>query len=93
MEEFHPDDHASERAAEPVRGQRPWIGPTVFLLAIAVPVAILIFSNADSTDINFAWFHGLAPRWLILTITFVAGAVATRLFGWVWRSIRRRQQV
>ncbi|MBU1226022.1 MAG: LapA family protein [Actinobacteria bacterium] len=87
-----PADYDASSGAPSSPGSKTWAAPTAFILAIAIPVLILIFSNTDSTDLNFAWFHTQAPSWLILAITFIAGALVTRLFGWAWRSMRRRRQ-
>lgn len=71
---------------------RAWIAPTVFLLAIVIPVLVLVFSNTETTMVRFGLWEGSAPRWIILLITFVAGALVTRLVGWAWRTMRRRQK-
>lgn len=74
--------------------ERPkrWIGPTLLLAAFLTPIAILVVSNTESSAIAWAGFEWQAPRWLILTATFVAGAIGGRLFGWAWRSWRRRRR-
>jgi len=87
-----PTNQERQAAAESTPRSRHWIAPTIFLLAIVVPVLILIFSNTESVPIAFAWAEVTAPRWLILAITFIAGAVVTRLVAWVWRTMRRRQK-
>lgn len=88
MEE--PQTHHDEETA-PARRSRRWIGPAIYLTVILVPVLILIFSNTDSTEIKFAGFEWKAPLWIILAITFFAGAIVTRLMLWVWRAMRRRK--
>lgn len=63
------------------------------VLAIVVtPVAILIASNRDSAAVRWAGFEWNAPGWLVLTATFVAGAIGGRVLGWLWRSWRRRRR-
>ena len=71
---------------------RRWVGPTVLLVVFLTPIVILVASNTDSSAIAWAGFEWQAPRWLILTVTFVAGAIGGRLFGWAWRSWRRRRR-
>jgi len=92
MDEAKAHYDPSEAASEATPTSRKWIAPTIYLLVIVIPVLILIFSNPESTTIKFAWVEVNAPLWLILAITFVAGAVVTRLFGWVWRTMRRRRK-
>jgi len=67
-----------------------WIGPLILLLAIVTPIVILIVSNTETTAIAWAGFEWTAPRWLVLAVTFVAGAIGGKVLGWVWRSWRRR---
>lgn len=69
---------------------RTWIFPLFFLVVLIVPVAILVLSNTDSQEIGFAGLTWEAPLWVILAITFIAGAVLTRLAGWGWGAVRRR---
>ncbi len=80
-----------EEQARPARS-RAWVAPTIFLAAIMIPVVILVFSNTESTIVRFAAWEVTAPRWLILAITFFAGALVTRLAGWAWRAMRRRRK-
>lgn len=86
--EFRPEESAASRASRSPK----WIAPATYLAAILIPALILIFSNLESSDIRFAWIEGSAPLWLILAITFVAGALVTRLLGWTWRRMRRHQK-
>lgn len=74
------------------RRARPWVGPTVFVAAILIPVLILIFSNTESIEIHFAWAEWNAPLWIVLAITFAAGALVTRLLLWTWRAYSRRRR-
>ncbi|HSM02605.1 MAG TPA: lipopolysaccharide assembly protein LapA domain-containing protein [Acidimicrobiia bacterium] len=67
-----------------------WIGPLILLLLILTPILILIVSNTDTATVAWAQFEWEAPRWLVLTATFLAGAVGGKVLGWVWRSWRRR---
>lgn len=83
-------------AGAPAAPERPnlWIGPFIFLAILVTLVLILIFSNTNSTQVDFAGFTltDSAPLWLTLAITFVAGALATPVFGRVWRAFRRRRR-
>jgi uncharacterized integral membrane protein len=69
-----------------------WAGPLFFLLLLAVPTGALIFSNTQSAELQFFGLSWSAPLWLILLATFVAGIVLSRLFGWGWRTFRRRRE-
>ncbi|MCB2222951.1 MAG: LapA family protein [Actinobacteria bacterium] len=91
MEEFasQAPRPADEGAQHP---PRRWVPPLVFGLVVLIPSLVLIFSNTETTGISFAWYHGTAPRWIVLAVTFLAGAVVTRLLAWAWRAMRRRQK-
>ena len=71
---------------------RRWIGPAILLVALITPVVILILSNRESSALAWAGWEWEAPRWLVLTATFVAGMIGGKLFGWLWRSWRRRRR-
>ena len=80
----------------PAPQERPnlWIGPLIFVAILVTLVLILIFSNTDSTKVDFAGFTVAdnAPLWFILAITFVAGVIVTPIFGWAWRAFRKRRR-
>lgn len=82
------DEHGSPKHDAP----NLWIGPLIALVVIVVPIAILVFSNTDSATVQWAGVDWEAPLWLVLAITFVAGAVGSRLFGAAWRVWRRRRR-
>ncbi len=66
----------------------------LLLVAVVAPVVILIASNLDSGAIAWAGWEWEAPRWLVLSATFVAGMIGGKLFGWLWRSwLRRRRRL
>jgi len=92
MDETRPHPDPADVSAGPEPRSKKWIAPAIYLFAVVVPVLLLIFSNLDSTEIRFAWMEGSAPLFLILAITFAAGAVVTRLLGWVWKTMRRRRK-
>ena len=71
---------------------RRWIGPALLLAIVVVPVVILVVSNPDSITLAWAGFEWSAPGWLVYAATFAAGVVGGKLFGWLWRSWRRRRR-
>ena len=71
---------------------RRWIGPVALATAVLVPIAILIFSNLDSTEVSWAGFRFNQPLWAILVATFLAGTVGGKLAGWGWRKWRKRRK-
>ena len=86
------DDRTPQtQPAQPVRARR-WTGPALLALLVLVPVGILIFSNLSSQEVSWLGFDMTAPLWLILILTFIAGMVGGKLFGWAWRRYRRKRK-
>jgi uncharacterized integral membrane protein len=85
-------DEQRAAAAPELERPRTWILPLLWVALLVVPVVILVLSNTDSREVGFAGFTWEAPMWIILAITFVAGALLTRLVGWTWNAIRRRSK-
>ncbi|MFQ5947943.1 MAG: lipopolysaccharide assembly protein LapA domain-containing protein [Acidimicrobiia bacterium] len=71
--------------ATPRPEKKSWLRPLTFVLLIVVPVVILLGSNTQSAELNWLGFEWRPPLWLVLLVTFAAGAVVTRLFGAAWR--------
>lgn len=82
MSEHHQTPEAPKR----------WIGPLVGFMLLAVVIAILVVSNPDRVPIGWAGFEWDAPLWLVLVITFVAGAILVPLGRNLVRSYRRRSR-
>lgn len=71
---------------------RRWVGPAALATLVLVPVAILIFSNLESTEVSWAGFRFNQPLWAILLVTFAAGMVGGKVAGWGWRRWRKRRK-
>ena len=86
------DDRAPQ--TQPVQPSMPrrWTGPALLALFVLVPIAILIGSNLSSQEVSWLGFEMTAPLWLILILTFVAGMVGGKVFGWGWRRYRRKRK-
>jgi len=56
---------------------------------VTVAIAISIFENGDSTDLEYLWVDFIIPLWVGLLASFAAGCLAAPLFGWSWRRHRR----
>jgi uncharacterized integral membrane protein len=84
--------HDAASAAQTTTPPRRWTGATILAIIVLVPVGILIFSNMSTETISWLGFEMTAPLWLILILTFFAGIVGGKVFGWAWRRVRRRRQ-
>lgn len=82
----------SESQQQTVEQPNRWIGPLILLLVVLTPIIILIASNLDSATVAWANYEWIAPQWMVLSATFVAGAIGGKLIGWLWRSWRRRRR-
>lgn len=56
---------------------------------ITVAIAVFIFQNGDSTDLEYLWLDFNVPLWTGLLVSFLAGSLAAPLFVWSWRRHRR----
>jgi uncharacterized integral membrane protein len=77
------------------RTDRPnrWVGPLVLLAVITTLIVVFVLSNTNRTEVGFAGFHWMdVPVWLVIVIALVAGAIGSRVLGWVWRVWRRRRR-
>ncbi len=79
-------------AAQQGEAPRRWVGPAALATVILVPIGILIFSNLDATEVEWAGFSFNQPLWVVLLVTFAAGMVGGKIGGWGWRRWRRRRR-
>lgn len=82
----------SDTQQQTVEAPRRWIGPLILLILVVTPIAILVASNTESSTLAWAGYEWTAPQWLVLSATFVAGAIGGKMLGWLWRSWRRRRR-
>jgi uncharacterized integral membrane protein len=59
-------------------------------VVLLVATAILVFSNTESATVHWAAWDIDAPLYLVLLITFIAGAVGWPTVRWAWRRRRAR---
>ena len=79
---LEPDDTTE---APPSRRAAVWL---IIAGIIVVAVAIFISQNADDVAVQFLWFTGEVPLWLLIVIALVAGAI----LGQVGLYLRRRRK-
>jgi uncharacterized integral membrane protein len=86
-------DQPDTRPQIPEAGpDRRWLTPLLLATLVLVPIAILIFSNLDTTEVSWAGFRFDQPLWVILLVTFLSGMVGGKLAGWGWRHWRKRRK-
>lgn len=54
------------------------------VVGVVGAVAVFVVQNAEPTKVRFLGAQGELPRWLMLGIAALAGAVATKLLA-LWR--------
>lgn len=75
--------------AEERSGRVPW--KLLALLLVVIVIAVFFFQNGDDAPINFLWFDGEWPVWLVIGVSVLLGVVLDRLGTWAWRRARRRR--
>ncbi len=60
----------------------------VLLLIVVAAVAVFFFQNFQEADVEFLWFEGQWPVWVVIGISLLAGIVIDRLASWLWRRAR-----
>jgi uncharacterized integral membrane protein len=73
--------------------ERPPRGPAIAFAVGAVAAAALVtfgFQNTQSVPVQFLWFDGEAPLWVVMAITAVGAVLLAKLVGLAVRSRRRR---
>lgn len=82
------DNGEDEVVAAPSGTNAPSAKLVVLLLVVAA-LGIFVFQNADDAPVQFLWFDGQWPVWVVIGVSVVAGAVIDRLGSWQWRRTRR----
>lgn len=59
---------------------------------IIIAVAIFIAQNAEDVPIQFLFFEGLVPLWLIIVTTLVLGAILGQVFFYLRRRKKRKDE-
>ena len=83
------DNSSASRVERPNR----WVAPLILLGIVTVVIVVFITSNTVRTTLAFAglkWSN--VPLWLVIVVALVAGAIGSRLLGWVWRAWRKRRR-
>lgn len=79
---LEPDDTSE---SPPSRQASVWL---IIAGLIVVAVAVFIGQNADDVTVQFLWFSGDVPLFLLIVIALLAGAI----LGQVALYLRRRRQ-
>lgn len=81
------DRSSIPKLPEPVK-TRPAVVKTLIAAMIAVLFVGFLLQNSDDTSVEFLWWEGSLPRWLILVVAAVTGVVVWELASYLRR--RRR---
>lgn len=63
-------------------------GGIVIGAIVAAAMIVFIAQNTGDTEVTWLFFDGTAPRWIVIVVAAVAGALISELLGFLWR--RRR---
>lgn len=78
-----------EAYTRPSDQRTPW--KLIALLVLVILLAFFVFQNGDEVPVNFLWFEGGWPLWLVIGISVLVGVALDRLVTWQWRRARRRR--
>lgn len=66
--------------------------PLLALAVLAAAIVAFVVQNSDSYPVKWLMLDGKAPTWLVIVISFAAGAVIELLLTWTIRHRRRVNQ-
>jgi uncharacterized integral membrane protein len=67
----------------------PW--KLIALLVLMILLAFFFFQNGEEVHVDFLWFDGEWPLWLVIGLSVAVGVVLDRLITWQWRRARLRR--
>jgi uncharacterized integral membrane protein len=67
----------------------PW--KLIALLVLVILLAFFFFQNGDEVHVDFLWFNGEWPLWLVIGLSVLVGVALDRLITWQWRRARQRR--
>lgn len=75
-----------------VEEQKESTGLATVIGAAVVAIALIAFigQNRDDTEVNWLFLDGTLPKWLLIVVAAVLGAVLSEVMGWLIRRRRRR---
>lgn len=63
----------------------------IALLVLVIALTIFFFQNGQDAEVDYLWWGGQWPVWVVIGVSVVAGVLLDRLFSWQWRRARRRK--
>jgi uncharacterized integral membrane protein len=66
-------------------------GGTIGFLILAAAIIIFVVQNTNSVSVDFLFFNGEWPLWLVVVGVIAFTLLAERLGLWIWRRSRKRE--
>ena len=64
----------------------------VGMLVLAAALVVFILQNTQDVKVDWLFFDGTLPLWLLLLVTAIAGALLAEVAGWLLRRRRDRRE-
>lgn len=88
-EDDQPEERPNDRSSKDwtVRREGPG-GAVIVLVAVLVLLLVFVLQNTESVRVDFLFWSGRWPLWVVIAIAAVLGLAA----GWIVSVVRRRRQ-
>jgi uncharacterized integral membrane protein len=67
-------------------------GGTIGFLLVAAAIVIFVVQNTNDVSVDFLFFNGEWPLWLVVVGVIVLTLIAERLGLWIWRRSRKTKE-
>jgi uncharacterized integral membrane protein len=64
-------------------------GSTIALIVVAAAIVLFVAQNTEDVSVDFLFFNGEWPLWLVVVGVIALTLVAERLALWIWRRTRK----
>ncbi len=85
--------YKQEGGSEPIEKTEGFAigGGTIGLIVLAAAIVAFIVQNTNDVQVDWLFFNGEWPLWLVVIATIALTLVAERLGLWLWRRTRRKE--
>jgi uncharacterized integral membrane protein len=67
-------------------------GGTIGFIVVAAVIVIFVAQNTNDVSVDFLFFNGEWPLWLVVVAVIALTLLAERLGLWIWRRSRKNKE-